>query len=512
MDESKFTGMVIYCDGSAKPNPGDGGYAYHGYLYRLASVKPKAVVGKDVPTCHGYVPIDQAVQWDDVRIESWLTPNIPINPVEPVTVEVLRYLDGLGTSPPNSSNNYGELRGLIQALKMALKCKVNYLRIKSDSSYAGRGFTDNLDQWARTGYVTASNQPVKNRGLWEMAYEFKQQLRMQGTVIEVEWVEGHADLLGNELADQAATMARYKAAEINMVGGGDLVEHDVESEPTSDYWGSATRHPMIVHPYMYFVDDGVHAPPGTNRYFFGTPGKNQDFLGCRTSDAAFCVVDFAEVQPKLDVVLTRAAQHPTGSFVKVELSKLYTTELDRQHRLYGTMMLGRGTSTSKSMVDASREDVVSAVQPPLCAFDAMELFSMLMRQFEAFYIKQKDPNSLPSTWVEDLTHYFYSRVEVPSKKKNGTPTIKNLLNDTITQNDTTITVSLPYYGGNVNLKLVMGHALPNRNVLKKLEGLNPKVHLVYWGDERSFRYATIIKTDEATGIYSGGYTNLHVVF
>jgi hypothetical protein len=65
--------------------------------------------------------------------------------------------------------------------------------------------------------------------------------------------------------------------------------------------------------------------------------------------------------------------------------------------------------------------------------------------------------------------------------------------------------------GLTDVELTLGVDLPERNALKRIEELKPKVTLVTWREVGAIRYATIIETADADGIWAGYYANLKFV-
>jgi hypothetical protein len=58
------------------------------------------------------------------------------------------------------------------------------------------------------------------------------------------------------------------------------------------------------------------------------------------------------------------------------------------------------------------------------------------------------------------------------------------------------------------LSLFLGIDLPDRNTLKKLEKMNPKIQLLSWKESPlAFRYVAYVTCDSGKGIWAGCYTN-----
>jgi ribonuclease HI len=143
----------IYCDGACSPNPGIGG-------------------------------------WGSILIS-------------PAHGHARRELSG---AEPDTTNNRMELTAALMALR-ALKapCQV---QLFTDSQYVRNAFEEKwLEKWQRTGWRTASRQPVQNADLWQALLE-------QARVHQVSWnwVRGHSGHEENERADALAVAARLALA------------------------------------------------------------------------------------------------------------------------------------------------------------------------------------------------------------------------------------------------------------------------------------------------------------
>jgi len=99
-----------------------------------------------------------------------------------------------------TTNNQMELMAAIQAFELLNRpCKAN---ITTDSKYVKDGITKWVAGWKKKGWKTASNQPVKNKELW-------QRLDQAVQLHEVEWfwVKGHSGHPENERVDELANLA-----------------------------------------------------------------------------------------------------------------------------------------------------------------------------------------------------------------------------------------------------------------------------------------------------------------
>lgn len=102
-----------------------------------------------------------------------------------------------------TTNNRMELLAVIVALE-ALKrpCKVT---LYSDSQYVVNAFNRHwVEGWLKRGWKNAKKEPVKNIDLWKRLLEAKKPHE-----VEFVWVKGHAGHPENERCDQLA-VAEYE--------------------------------------------------------------------------------------------------------------------------------------------------------------------------------------------------------------------------------------------------------------------------------------------------------------
>lgn len=149
-NERKPVKVIIYTDGSARSNPGRGGYG--------AVLKYTNPAGKT-------------------------------------------FTSELSRGYAKTTNNRMELMAVIVALEALNRpCEVE---VHSDSQYVVNAFNKHwIDGWKKRGWKTANKQPVKNRDLWERLLTAKSKHK-----VEFIWVKGHAGHELNERCDELATTA-----------------------------------------------------------------------------------------------------------------------------------------------------------------------------------------------------------------------------------------------------------------------------------------------------------------
>jgi ribonuclease HI len=105
-----------------------------------------------------------------------------------------------------TTNNKMELRAALEALR-ALDAPAD-ITLHTDSEYLSKAFNEGwLDSWQDNDWQTASNNAVKNQGLWKALLD-----EADRHDVEWVWVKGHADNELNNMADElaVAAMERFK--------------------------------------------------------------------------------------------------------------------------------------------------------------------------------------------------------------------------------------------------------------------------------------------------------------
>ncbi|MEK7607919.1 MAG: ribonuclease HI [Patescibacteria group bacterium] len=112
----------------------------------------------------------------------------------------------LGGGKDHTTNNRMELLAAINALEYVKNHKISdqksgrEIEINSDSKYVIMGITEWIEGWQSKGWKTADRKTVLNRDLWERLSIAKEDLS-----IKWKYVPGHMGHRGNERCDEIAT-------------------------------------------------------------------------------------------------------------------------------------------------------------------------------------------------------------------------------------------------------------------------------------------------------------------
>jgi ribonuclease HI len=104
----------------------------------------------------------------------------------------------IGGSDPYTTNNKMELTAAIEALK-SLEFGVQ-ATVYTDSEYVKKGMTEWIEGWQKKGWKTAAKKPVENQDLWRALLEAS-----GGKTVEWRYVAGHSGHEANDRCDEIAT-------------------------------------------------------------------------------------------------------------------------------------------------------------------------------------------------------------------------------------------------------------------------------------------------------------------
>lgn len=513
MSSSDFIGAVLYTDGGCRPNPGYAGFGIHGYTFEYTKNVKGINHSTHVATANGYKVKNESNQYkftnedvDAFNSKELKEKILVIHQLKEnnVRISVTSFIDAYGSlSGDKNTNNIAELLGIIEAIRIALSKNINYLIVKADSNLVVNGINDWVYQWMNNNWCNTKGVTVPYTHLWQELVKLKEEYLEKGNSLIVEWVKGHSLDIGNMSADWLATLAVYAAQKGKVVNEIDY-SHDV-----SEYWESAgeRRHPMLNHRYVYFIAD-INAV-NKSLYFLGSQGKEIDLIAKKSSEAGYAVVQIPEgnedINRLIDYQLT--LKNELMSMCLIDTIALYGPSY-RYMNMYGDKFLNTPNSNRYDVYALNNTLITRELRPPVIAMRAMDTMVLMTRILEDYLDNKAD--YITST---DITDSFYSTVITPGKK--GKPdTISTKLNDNIQMGMTSITLGANVKGmdNKVDLILTSQIDIPDRNTFKRLENLNPKVHLVTWGNDlRCFHYAVIIECDNCRGIWSGPYSNTKVL-
>lgn len=493
-------GLVLYTDGGCRPGGrGIGGWGYHGYSYEMKPTKPTKK--EDAITDHGYVNI--ALGDGDFDEEGYWSQPSRKDSTPQTVYSVANYYDGWGSVVPESTNNISELLAFKEALALTKELSPKKAMFWLDSEYVLKGVNDWHPKWEANNWISSAGKPVANAELWK---EIIQDYRATCKDVELNlgWIKGHNDHLGNEMADRNATRGVILGKKGDQVSNQEVRE---VTDPRS-YWNKKNPYNrLLAFPSWYFV---VNQPSpqlldGRTVYHIGAHGPKVSQCGKRVSNQGYAVVALKEPENALECLRdfqNTDCNHSYERVVVADLSKALLPDSYSDLNTYGHDYLARWTHLN-DVYNEHEDRLTEELTTPLLVFRAVEQLSGLQDRLEKFISKD---HNYALTDISDLLF----QVETKGKKE------VTILSKNIKQSEKAICVSAIRDTAEpesvIDLTLNIGFDLPNRNALNALAEFNPKITvLVEKETSRSFRYWTVIEVGDDIAIWSSIYANQKIL-
>ena len=473
-------GIIFYSDASAKPNPGYGGWGIHGYVYSDQVAKKGSGNTSVFLTSAGYVLKSQV----DGKLAE-ITP--------------LKYIDGFG-SHPNWSNNGGEVGAMREAVRVAAQFPVKRVTLYSDSEYAVRG-SSYLPTWEANNWCRNDGQPLKNLDYWQGLNEAINHLKSKNVDLSIQWVKGHNEdkdgnfiCLGNAITDRYALFGRRVST------AGEADAQVVTALTPEGYWAGIERHPFIHHKCAYFTSNPAYNVAG--EYYLGDHGKDAEEIGMRNADTGYAYIVLNTPDPLVETVRQKMLQisRSTDLLAFCLLTKVFEQQCSRDLDRFGVGALyapHRGR-IDLNYADEHKDPILKELTPPRIAAAAFEALNELKGVLLDW---QNNPQTLLQ--LTDITPVIFTTTDKDTYQLSDAfgPGFSVL------DVEASYAMDAPPHKALLPIGLVLGVDLPGRNALKRLEAHKPTVLVVTWRAADSVRFATIVKTDDGVGIWSGYYAN-----
>lgn len=439
MDECK---AVFFCDGSAKPNPGYGGYGIFGYSYkdteRSKNVKHPV---------HGTL---------------FFTPDGVLKDKGTATIEVLRIVEVVhAMNNPSSTNNEAEIRALLYALTKAYEIPgLTHVRVRTDSMYVIDSFNRDIDKWKLNNWKTQTGKDVSHVGLWLLADELKQKFLASDIKIDLGWVKGHDESHGNAMADLFSVIASNSAKQ-QLEAGGDFRKVIYESDlPYAEYKKS-----YLDRDILYFFRDlyfSSHPLDDTN-YCFLSLSDNPNNKGKRDTSSIF-VTNIGYV-PEVVTQFKNLFRAVTRDYVTtccVKLGKLDNRELFRLiHLVKIEDMLVKKVKNGVAHYTFIRDEqpfiFENTTEYPFMV-DATKLFNQTLD------VSQENKTDNPNYIVRDITERIVKDKKIVLSNKDKSVDFTDVVADAVQLKQ--------------KLLMTVGYDIPSYLALKNIEEDIQQVFLI----------------------------------
>ena len=502
MDQD-YTGIVLYTDGGARPNPGFGGFGAHGYIYTTKSLKS---LGKSSPsgqiiTTHGYVNKSRNNEEAEERI-----------------INVIQFFDLVGSLPSPTTNNHTEVLALatsLRELQSVLERRtpedieelgpLKTIRVYTDSAYLEKG----VNEWApickSRNWKTHDGRPIANAETWQSLMADIDGYRELGIDFKIGWVRGHAGNIGNHVAHLLASIGINRSRD-------NIHETIYHYSDPDKYWNcDIDRNPMISYQRLYF-----NALPEYNReghYYIGNPGEDDSSFGERSPLACYAVVKLKSPDQLIEMIKDRVYHLATGinAIMAVRLDRLYNRAVYPYLSYYGPYALEKNNRDLLSLNFVDSKPIADERNPPGLSWRAVQCFGFLEDLLDQVSHLKSEGKELftanprtaqlgyQSLQIIDMTDHFFAGGKL---KKDFIVGMKKTL----------VPIHLIVNGNQTEstIPLLLGYDLPTRNHLKQMESEQIKIQLVIWSEAPTFfRYASLIEGEEGYGIWINYHSNQH---
>lgn len=492
-------GLVIYGDGSARPNPGFVGSGFMAYTYDQNDDSGKHdKYGEYLTTNNGYQKKKKGAS-DKANGE-----------INGKLVKPIEYFEGAVPSDRESTNNFAELKAILEGLRTCWDKEITRISIVCDSEYTLNVLRRDMSTWSRNGWMTSTGKPVSNKETIVALNDLVESIKACGVEIKLSWVRGHMDIAGNLQADYLSNIARDMS--INKIYSPKVVSYSPKKY--NDY--QVEKHPFLTHKRIYFVTKPEQNIPGF--YYQGDSGAGDFMIGKRLPETGYSVIILNTPDNTVEMMKQKQFEYAKGltRISSLLLDRIFDKKVFRLIDNFGT----HGCEADKRNTNVNFIDgkpLTMVMNPTGLSLRAIECFNTLSETLRLYMVnKEKIESEYLDTHryhATDITAEFFddevkkvAGKEVPIKvlKKDFAVGIKNiLLKHTIDYDGQSKEITIP---------IVFGTDVPDRNQIKRLEPLNPKIKLITWRySEDSVNYAIIIESDDAVGIWSNFYADQIII-
>jgi ribonuclease HI len=459
--------VILYTDGGARPNPGNSGWGAHGYLYTEDKPKKAIMQGYTVSSL-GYIPKSDNIS----------------------DVTVTKFFNFVGHTG-QSTNNVSEINALYYSLEQLLKLEFTDILIFTDSEYLRRGITEWSDGWIKNNWKRSDGNEIINKEEWTRLLEVINKYKELNIVLNIEWVKGHSDNLGNNIANDLATIGVHSNPYVPAPYA------DYRYYEAKDYWGiKPERHPYMSFKRLFFNSQCKDSQIGY--YFLEDSDKPDKYLGKKYSNTSYSVIKLYEPDQIIEAIRQKQSEISNGvnAVIMLKLDKVYEPEVYQYLKEYGKYCLSQPKLYDLSLNYLDAKPITVELIPPGLSLRAMGSFSY-MEDLLNDIINSKNKHTLVN-----ITDQFFS-IETNTKNK----TTYTLL-PTVKVGVTHMLINTVYNDKPIKINLELGLDMLPRNNLKKLEPYQPMIHLILIKEsEQSYRYMVLITSTLGIGIWSNYYSD-----
>lgn len=481
--------LVLYGDGATSNNPGPTGSGVHGYAYtdediiteenglKLRDLPPL----KNIPTTKGYV----------------LSPHLPKLKVDKTVKEVVPrlYIDEIIPYDMNSTNNVGEIVASIQTVKYFIEhtdLNIKSVNYKTDSEYVIGIFKRVQNDMTRAW----DDEKTKNLEFYYQIEHISKLFRELGIEFRTVKVPGHSLILGNEMSDKLAVTARLA-----------LVRGITESKlivTEGKYWKpKVNKHPLLRVKDIYFAHHEL-ATAGKGVYSVLDYDLEVE-VGKLSSETMFGLIVLKEPDEHIEKIINydKLINKNHSSLSSLSLSVLYGQPYQHYGLKFGDMTLTPNRAGNGINVINMKDTPLTSIMVPQglakTSYDRTLNLRGTMDRYREFI---KSGKLVDKYSYIDITDLIFQ--QGPKRLEIKLPMSEKY----IKFNHTTS------FGKEVEMTIALGRELIDRNSLKQLEKLQPKIYVeVCEASKKCLNFNTIVDMGATgdIGVYTNFYSSTFII-
>jgi len=481
--------LIIYTDGSGMFNPAMSGFGIH-MMIGLETDKPVGILGKYFLTTQGFVL--RNIFKNKALIKEELKhlnpfPNDRDYNSEIIPMNLGPVLDIYGSINLSSTNNQGEMDAVIVALKNLDRMITDDYDIKDivfliDSNYVLIYMKKILLNILDMETVTINTEKVAE--LKELLDDVSNKYN-----INVNKVKAHSGDLGNEKADDLATMGVLSRSRNNSID--DIVEFiRVEKDYFKD-----VKIDFDLFPFKQLFTFSLESVENKNTYY-GLNYKDITDIGKKINSVTYSIVKNKQPVEILNKV-TNIVDNVLGSTrypYLILMANLSNRIFLREYMRYGENYITTKKTPMMTVNSIDKKTLAKILTEPGLSIMVTDMFNHLEYEMDNF-INNKLSNKYE---VFDITDLIYLT------EKEKTKILPEFINDKYI-------IKYKYSKDgfrNTTIRIHSGLDLPARNNLKRHESNNPKVYLITLLNKTILEYKTVIVLNNEDYIYTSNiYAN-----
>lgn len=470
------TGLVLYCDGSARPNPGYAGFGVFGHYFKHTA-KPKSIKH----------PLKTNLYFNYNGI-SKTKESVPIEVIG--VVEAIYAIEGVGLS-----NNYAELLAVTKGLELALsQPDLTSLTIYTDSNYTVEAFNKSMDEWnTKTNWRRQDGKDVAHIPQWKAILSLRDALLARGTQITLQWVKAHSDDYGNEMADLYSVIGS-NAARVQMESAAGVFCEKVylRYQLYKDFKASYDNKDFVYHFKDLFFNSSEQVDDRS--YCFLSSTEDDSTKGRRATDSIFLAIkgyvpelinrikDFYRSIPRLYTCTCC-----------IKLNNLDNRDILRvsEHIPVPYLLVKKKQNT---------RNIYSFVNADTAFLEENTMEFPFIMNINKLYNAMQDLDFDPGNMlVEDFTDVIVKDAKIQISNKDRFLDLNHLVQDKIEFTQ--------------KLLIGVGYDMPNYLALKKIETELTAAHMALHKDHESDHYTVFVRlTTASRQIYSLNVPNKFLAF